>query len=81
MDTQQLTQHLYDKLIQDGYEYLLLKDVIQKQNTIEIIYEPLKNTPAGTQYSCTSIKDDMVKGLTQNTAGHIKAFIEEPAAA
>lgn len=81
MDAQQLTQSLYDKLVEEGYEFLLLKDVIRKQHIIEIVYEPLKKTPAGTQYSCTSIKDDMVKNLTFDNNSHIRIFIEAPQAA
>lgn len=84
MDTQRLTQNLYDQLLEEGYEFLLLKDVIKKQNIIEIVYEPLKKTPAGTQYSLTSMKDDMVKGLTgsaSSAGSHIQIFIETPEAA
>lgn len=81
MDTQRLTQNLYDQLLEEGYEFLLLKDVIKKQNIIEIVYEPLKKTPTGTQYSVTSMMDDMVKGLTGSASSHIQIFIETPEAA
>ena len=75
-----LTADIYMQLIQQGYSFLLLKDAVKKDGTLDIVYEPVRNTPLGNKYSCTSISDEMVKHFLGSTGNAFRIYIEAPEA-
>jgi hypothetical protein len=75
-----LTINLYQQLVKEGYSFLLLKDAVKKDNAMDIVYEPVRNTPSGNKYSCTSIADEMVRHFLRDSASTIRVYIEIPEA-
>lgn len=75
-----LTADFYLQLVQEGYSFLLLKDAVSNDGFMDIVYEPVRNTPTGNKYSCTSITDEMVKHFLGGATTAVRIYIEVPEA-
>lgn len=73
-----LTRLLYQQLLDDGYQYFLLKGVSRIEPGIPAHYvlQPKRYIPAVQIYSCLGIADEMILSVLNGERPHIILYLE-----